>query len=127
MQCRCLWVPVHQLAYNKIAWAAMWLASSPLPHIPSQNCALGRCIIINPYSGVSPTHPLTRVFSLCLFLSLSVCVCVTQQFRQANRDKAIREVKERAKKVKAEKAKASKAASSAKAAPAPKAVGRGKR
>jgi len=49
------------------------------------------------------------------------------EFRQANRDKAIREVKERAKKVKAEKAKASKAASSAKAAPAPKAVGRGKR
>jgi large subunit ribosomal protein L24e len=49
------------------------------------------------------------------------------QFRQANRDKAIREVKERAKKVKADKAKASKQAPGAKAAPAPKAVGRGKR
>ena len=49
------------------------------------------------------------------------------EFRQANRDKAIREVKERAKKVKADKAKASKQAAGAKAAPAPKAVGRGKR
>lgn len=49
------------------------------------------------------------------------------QFRQANRDKAIREVKERAKKVKADKAKTSKAGAGAKAAPAAKVVGRGKR
>lgn len=54
------------------------------------------------------------------------CICFPQ-FRQANRDKAIREVKERAKKMKQEKAKASKQAAGAKAAPAPKAVGRGKR
>jgi hypothetical protein len=58
---------------------------------------------------------------------LCPCACLSPQFRQANRDKAIREVKERAKKMKADKAKASKAGAGAKAAPAAKVVGRGKR
>lgn len=73
--------------------------------------------------------PLTRCRPWLLPVPLPACrlsVDSRQQFRQANRDKAIREVKERAKKVKAEKAKASKGPA-AKAAPAAKVVGRGKR
>jgi large subunit ribosomal protein L24e len=50
------------------------------------------------------------------------------EVRQATREQAIREVKERAKKAKVERSKAQKAAPAGKqAAQAPKAVGRGKR